>query len=111
MRQQTESSGELKDLTEYTGIVSIGGDGVVHEIMQGIHSRPDGRDLLKRLKFGTIGAGSSNGLSASLAHASEVCIIRAVYFFIHKFLIAKTSFSNSNFVSCLPTIYRNIILH
>jgi sphingosine kinase len=71
MKEQPASS-DLKDLSEYTGIVSIGGDGVVHEIMQGIHSRPDSRKLLKTLKLGMIGAGSSNGLSASLAHASEV---------------------------------------
>lgn len=71
MKQQPPS-GDLVDLSEYTGIVSIGGDGVVHEIMQGIHNRPDGRDLLQRLKLGMIGAGSSNGLSTSLAHASEV---------------------------------------
>jgi Diacylglycerol kinase catalytic domain len=62
---------ELRDISEYSGIVSIGGDGVVHEVMQGIHSRDDATEILKHLKLGMIGAGTSNGLSATLAHASD----------------------------------------
>jgi hypothetical protein len=67
--QPTDS--ELPDLSEYSGIVCIGGDGVVHEIMQGIHSRPDKKEILKNLKLGMIGAGTSNGFSATLAYASN----------------------------------------
>jgi hypothetical protein len=69
--QLQPANSELQDLSEYSGIVSIGGDGVLHEIMQGIHSRPDEQEILKNLKLGMIGAGTSNGLSATLAHASE----------------------------------------
>lgn len=65
------TNGELRDISGYSGIVSIGGDGVVHEVMQGIHSRPDAKEILKKLKLGIVGAGTSNGLSATLAHASD----------------------------------------
>lgn len=63
---------EEKDVSTYDGVVAIGGDGVFHEVMQGIKHRPDCDDLLKRLKFGHIGAGTSNGLSKSLTYASKV---------------------------------------
>lgn len=65
------TNSELRDLSEYSGIVSVGGDGVVHEVMQGIHSRSDKKEILKNLKLGMIGAGTSNGLSATLAYASD----------------------------------------
>lgn len=62
----------IADITKYEGLVVIGGDGSVYEIMQGIKKRPDCEKVLKNLKLGHIGAGTSNGLSASLAHASQV---------------------------------------
>jgi len=36
MGQQCSTS-DIKDVSEYTGIVLVGGDGTVHEILQGIH--------------------------------------------------------------------------
>ena len=74
------------DLAEYDGVVAIGGDGMVHEIFQGIHGRKDCKELLKRLKLGHIGAGTSNGLSKSLAHASEVI------FFLRRVFIINTCY-------------------
>ncbi|KAL3925584.1 MAG: hypothetical protein SGILL_000307 [Bacillariaceae sp.] len=71
MYQVPANNGDIRDLSEYTGVVAIGGDGVVHEIMQGIHSRTDAKEIFQNVKLGMIGAGTSNGLSASLAHASE----------------------------------------
>lgn len=77
MRQQCSTS-DFKDVSEYTGIVLVGGDGTVHEILQGIHQRNDRDIILKNIKLGMIGAGTSNGLSASLAHASKVDIFRSL---------------------------------
>ena len=71
MRKQCSTS-DFKDVSEYTGIVLVGGDGIIHEIMQGIHHRGDRDKILGKIKLGTIGAGTSNGYSASLAHASKV---------------------------------------
>ena len=62
----------IADITKYDGLVAIGGDGSIYEIMQGIQKRPDCEKVLKNLKLGHIGAGTSNGLSASLAHACQV---------------------------------------
>ena len=75
----TDSSGdddnedtEEKDISNYTAIVTVGGDGIIHEVLQGIRSRPDAKQLLKQLKLGVIGTGTANGFAMSLAHASKV---------------------------------------
>jgi sphingosine kinase len=73
MKQQP-ADGDIMDLSEYSGVIGIGGDGIIYEIMQGIHARSDRDEILKKVKLGMIGAGTSNGLSASLAHASEVSL-------------------------------------
>mmetsp|Transcript_10205 Transcript_10205/g.29957 ORF Transcript_10205/g.29957 Transcript_10205/m.29957 type:complete len:580 (-) Transcript_10205:106-1845(-) len=70
MNKQSSKS-DFKDISEYSGIVLVGGDGIIHEVMQGIHRRSDRDEILKKIKLGTIGAGTSNGFSASLAHASK----------------------------------------
>jgi len=70
MKKQSSTS-DFRDISEYSGIVLVGGDGCIHEAMQGIHQRNDRDIILERVKLGTIGAGTSNGFSASLAHASK----------------------------------------
>uniref|UniRef100_A0A7S4EE35 DAGKc domain-containing protein n=1 Tax=Pseudo-nitzschia australis TaxID=44445 RepID=A0A7S4EE35_9STRA len=70
MKKQSSTS-DFKDISEYSGIVLVGGDGIIHEVMQGIHHRSDRDKILKKIKLGAIGAGTSNGFSASLAHASK----------------------------------------
>ena len=77
MRKQCTTS-DFKDVSEYTGIVVVGGDGTIHEIMQGIHQRDDRDKILKNIKLGMIGAGTSNGFSTSLAYASKVRIYRSI---------------------------------
>ena len=62
----------ISDISKYTGLVAIGGDGSVYELFQGIRKRSDCEKLLQTLTLGHIGAGTSNGLSATLAHASKV---------------------------------------
>lgn len=66
------SDGNLLDVLDYSGLVLVGGDGTIYEVMQGIKKRSDCDDVLKKLTIGHIGAGTSNGLSASLAHACQV---------------------------------------
>jgi len=53
----------------YDGVVAIGGDGLLFEIMQGVNSRPDADGLLSQLPFGIIPGGSGNGLAASVCKA------------------------------------------
>eukprot|EP00934_Nitzschia_sp_Nitz4_P008710 Nitzschia sp. Nitz4//scaffold3_size479765//220203//221882//NITZ4_000094-RA/size479765-augustus-gene-1.599-mRNA-1//-1//CDS//3329550740//8700//frame0 len=75
----------IEDVSKYDGIVAVGGDGSVYEIMQGIKQRSDCDDILSRVKLGHIGAGTSNGLSASLAHASQEKTTATDY----SFMVAK----------------------
>merc|ERR1712224_985153 len=70
-RERMQSQ-DFKDISEYTSIVLVGGDGIIHEVMQGIHQRADREKILNKIKFGVIGAGTCNGFSASLAYASKV---------------------------------------
>jgi sphingosine kinase len=70
--EKQSSTSDFRDISTYTGMVLVGGDGIVHEVLQGIHRRGDRDGILKRVKLGTIGAGTSNGFSASLAYASKV---------------------------------------
>jgi sphingosine kinase len=70
MSKQSSTS-DFRDVSEYSGIVLVGGDGIIHEVMQGIRSRGDSEEVLGKIKLGMIGAGTSNGYSASLAHASK----------------------------------------
>jgi hypothetical protein len=70
MKEQAKDS-KIPDLSEYDGVVAIGGDGLIHEMLQGIRTRSDCNNILGKLRLGVIGSGTSNGLAKSLAHASK----------------------------------------
>lgn len=70
--QESANANGVKDISNYTGIVVIGGDGSVYEVMQGIQARSDCNKILSSVTIGHIGGGTSNGLSATLAHANHV---------------------------------------
>lgn len=46
-------------LREWDGILCVGGDGSVHEVINGLAKRPDGRRALQRLAIGVIPTGMS----------------------------------------------------
>ncbi|KAL1516968.1 hypothetical protein ABEB36_000794 [Hypothenemus hampei] len=57
---------------QWTGIIGVGGDGIIFEIVNGIFERPDWSEVLKSIPIGVIPGGSGNGLARSVAHhASE----------------------------------------
>jgi diacylglycerol kinase family enzyme len=58
-------------LSTYEAIVTMGGDGILFEVMQGIHQRSDSMDILRQISFGIIGTGTSNGLMKSILHESQ----------------------------------------
>jgi sphingosine kinase len=62
---------EILDISQYDGVIAIGGDGTVHEIFQGLSSRSDFKEICHKLKLGVVGAGTSNRLAKSLACSSE----------------------------------------
>lgn len=60
-----------KDILEYESIVCMGGDGIVHEVLQGIRERDDSEHVLRKIAIGIIGCGTSNGMAKSIAEESE----------------------------------------
>eukprot|EP00980_Cylindrotheca_fusiformis_P010706 scaffold2400_cov187-Cylindrotheca_fusiformis.AAC.11 len=70
VKEQPKDS-ETPDLSTYDAFITIGGDGLIHESLQAIRTRSDSKALLSKLKLGAIGAGTSNGLAKSVAHASN----------------------------------------
>jgi len=65
------NKGNDKDISEYTAVIAIGGDGILYECLQGIHFRDDAQTLLEQLSFGIVGAGTSNGMAKSIARSSH----------------------------------------
>jgi diacylglycerol kinase family enzyme len=62
---------EGAEVPRYHGIVTISGDGLFHEVMNGLGARPDAATAL-RFPVGIIPAGSGNGLAASLGWNRDV---------------------------------------
>lgn len=60
------------DFDMYDGFITMSGDGLIHEALQGIQRRSDAGAVLKKVKMGVIGCGTSNGLAKSILHESEV---------------------------------------
>ena len=58
------------DIRYFHGIVVMGGDGTMHEVIQGIRNRPDATQILSTIPIGIIGCGTANGLAASLTYTS-----------------------------------------
>lgn len=70
---QTERRNHAKEIVaalgpgEYQGIISVSGDGLIHEIVNAIMCRPDREEFLKFVTLGIIPAGTSNGFYVSMA--------------------------------------------
>jgi diacylglycerol kinase family enzyme len=57
-------------LDDYRGIIVVSGDGVVHQVFNGLISRNDWKTAIKT-PVGQIPAGSANGLSSSIAFLND----------------------------------------
>ena len=57
-------------------VVVVSGDGLVHEVVSGLLSRPDAREVGPTVQICHIAAGSSNGLASSLGTESEASAVR-----------------------------------
>lgn len=60
-----------KNLSIWSGIVAIGGDGLFHEILNGILKRNDWNHVVKNIALGIVPCGSGNGLARSIAHCFQ----------------------------------------
>ncbi|KAI8139534.1 ATP-NAD kinase-like domain-containing protein [Fennellomyces sp. T-0311] len=67
--QETEYQGHAieiakeLDVDAYDAIVTVSGDGIIHEIINGFSQRPDARTALKKVPLGVIPGGTGNALS------------------------------------------------
>ncbi|XP_067936065.1 sphingosine kinase 1-like [Watersipora subatra] len=57
------------DLTELCGLVIVSGDGLLHEVLQGLMSRPDAEQAIQT-PIGILPAGSGNALCCTLNYAA-----------------------------------------
>mmetsp|Transcript_48057 Transcript_48057/g.134227 ORF Transcript_48057/g.134227 Transcript_48057/m.134227 type:complete len:321 (-) Transcript_48057:96-1058(-) len=88
----TERAGHARDfmraagnLAEYWGVVAVGGDGMLAEVVQGVAARTDSEEVLAALPLGHIPAGSGNGLAKSiLSEAGELYDPLAATFLVLK---------------------------
>ncbi|XKL63879.1 hypothetical protein PGB90_006243 [Kerria lacca] len=53
------------------GLITIGGDGVLFEIINGIMERPDWKHIINTIPLGIIPGGSGNGLAKSLSFCTN----------------------------------------
>lgn len=58
--------------TAYEGVLALGGDGTLAEVVNGLCSRDDGERALARLVLIPVGGGTGNGLVKSVVFASDV---------------------------------------
>lgn len=55
-------------MLQYRGIVTISGDGLTHEIINGLLSRPDADEIMGKITLGGLQGGSGNALVGSILH-------------------------------------------
>ncbi|XP_046747091.1 sphingosine kinase 1-like isoform X1 [Diprion similis] len=60
-----------KDIYQWSGLLMVGGDGIIFEVVNGLFERPDWEKAVKQLPLGIIPCGSGNGLAKSIAHATQ----------------------------------------
>ena len=69
---ETESAGHAKqqmqklEIDQFDGVVSVSGDGLFHEIVNGLMGRADWEEIKSKISLGIIPGGTSNGLVKSL---------------------------------------------
>lgn len=54
------------DPTAYDAVVTVSGDGIIHELINGFLSRPDGKEIIKNVPLGIIPGGTNNSFIISI---------------------------------------------
>ncbi|XP_076394116.1 sphingosine kinase 2 isoform X2 [Megachile rotundata] len=60
-----------RDIYQWSGLLMVGGDGIVFEVVNGLFQRTDWEKALKEMPLGIIPCGSGNGLAKSIAYAKQ----------------------------------------
>lgn len=70
---------------DYDGIVTVSGDGLIHEVVNGLYRRSDSMQLMSSITLGFIPGGSANGLVKAVLHRSgeEVFSDHNILYSIH----------------------------
>jgi sphingosine kinase len=83
-REATELAAGI-DLAGCDGIVAVGGDGILYEIISGLLQRSDWEAAVAKLPLGIVPAGSGNGLALSILHrAGETWDVESMAYLIAK---------------------------
>ena len=59
---------QKKNFKEYRGLVIISGDGLLHEVFNGLYALPEWEKVVKDVPVGIMPGGSGNALNCSLLH-------------------------------------------
>jgi len=54
------------NLEKYSGVVSVSGDGLLHEVLNGLYARPDWENIRENFPIGVAPGGSGNAVHCSL---------------------------------------------
>ncbi|XP_057331534.1 sphingosine kinase 2-like isoform X1 [Microplitis mediator] len=61
----------IRNIYQWSGILCVGGDGILFEVINGLLGRPDWKRALEELPLGIIPCGSGNGLAKSIAYEKQ----------------------------------------
>lgn len=80
------------NIEKFDTIVTVSGDGVIHEVINGFLQRPDAREAIRKLPLGVIPGGTGNALSISIL--GEKAGFDPQYTALQVIKGAQSSFSN-----------------
>lgn len=76
--RKTERAGHAYDILkdelqpqQYDGVVTVSGDGLIHEAINGAMSRENSGEFLAQVKLGFIPAGTANGLHKAVVDSQN----------------------------------------
>ena len=84
--------GNGKTIDDYDAVILMGGDGTIHEFLNGVMKREDAMATLAQLRLGAIGCGTANGFTKTITYASH----EAVGHLQETFLICKGHVTSSD---------------
>lgn len=72
---------DRQNILSLDGIATVGGDGILAEVVNGIRARSDSREVFDKVPLIPIPGGTSNGLVKSILHESgeEYCVVNSLY--------------------------------
>uniref|UniRef100_A0A1I8P1H0 sphingosine kinase n=1 Tax=Stomoxys calcitrans TaxID=35570 RepID=A0A1I8P1H0_STOCA len=72
---------QSRDLSAWSGIAAVGGDGLFHEILNGLLKRSDWKKVVENVSIGIVPCGSGNGLARSIAYCFNTNLQENTNFF------------------------------